>query len=226
MLLDSLELLEPLLPEIKAMQGQEQPPKFHPEGDVFVHTVLMLNSMESPTPELAFSVLLHDIGKPPTAVLDGDRWRFNGHASVGADMAREIMRRLRFSNDQIESVDAAIRGHMRFMDADKMKRATLRRWMGGPTFDLEMELHRLDCLGSHEMLDNHDFLRTYVDKMANEPVLPEPWVSGRDLLDMGIQEGRLIGKILKEAYDAQMEDRFQNRADLLTWIQKRYGDEQ
>ena len=123
MLLDSLELLEPLLPEIKAMQGQEQPPEFHPEGDVFVHTVLMLNSMESPTPELAFSVLLHDIGKPPTAVLDGARWRFNGHASVGADMARTIMRRLRFSNDQIETVDAAIRGHMRFMDADKMKRA-------------------------------------------------------------------------------------------------------
>ena len=101
----------------------------------------------------------------------------------------------------------------------------LRKMIGAETFDLEMELHRLDCLGSHEMLDNHDFLRTYVEEMANEPVLPEPWISGHDLLEIGIQEGRLIGRILKEAYDTQMEDRFQNRADLLAWIKKRYRDE-
>jgi len=94
--------------------------------------------------------------------------------------------------------------------------------IGAETFDLEMELHRLDCLGSHEMLDNHDFLHSYIEKMANEPILPKPWISGHDLLEMGIKEGRLIGRILKEAYDAQMEHRFASREDLLAWVRDEY----
>ena len=224
MLLDSLELLEPLLPEIKTMQGQEQPPEFHPEGDVFVHTVLMLNSMESPTPELAFSVLLHDIGKPSTAVLDGDRWRFNGHASVGADMARKIMRRLRFSNDQIESVDAAIRGHMRFMDANKMKRATLRRWMGGPTFDLEMALHRLDCIGSHNKLDHYEFLSAARKAFAAEPILPEPWVTGADIIHMGITQGPVVGKWKRRVYELQLEGQVTDRDEALAQLRREMNE--
>ncbi|HSR88476.1 MAG TPA: HD domain-containing protein, partial [Pontiella sp.] len=231
-------LLEHILPEIIPMIGQEQPPQFHPEGDVFDHTVLMLNLMNAEPEnepaytrrELAYTVLLHDVGKPPTARIgtgtDGQlRTRFDGHADVGADMADRILCRLKFPNKERKHILDAIRGHMRFMDVQKMRASTLRKMIGAETFDLEMELHRLDCLGSHEMLDNHDFLRSYVNEMANEPVLPEPWISGHDLLDMGIQEGRLVGRILKEAYDAQMENRFTDRAELLAWIKSRYGDE-
>jgi poly(A) polymerase len=232
-------LLEHILPEIIPMIGQEQPPQFHPEGDVFEHTVLMLNLMNAApaaapayTPrELAYTVLLHDVGKPPTARIgpgsDGKpRIRFDGHADVSTKIAEVILGRLKFPNKERKHILDAIQGHMRFMDVQKMRASTLRKMIGAETFDLEMELHRLDCLGSHEMLDNHDFLRTYVEEMANEPILPEPWISGHDLLELGIREGRLIGQILKEAYDAQMEDRFQKRADLLAWIKSRYGDEQ
>ena len=232
-------LLEHILPEIIPMIGQDQPPQFHPEGDVFDHTVLMLNLMnaepaEAPayTPRaLAYAVLLHDVGKPPTARIgtgtDGKpRIRFDGHADVSTGMADVILGRLKLPNKERKHILDAIRGHMRFMDVQKMRASTLRKMIGAETFDLEMELHRLDCLGSHEMLDNHDFLRTYVKEMANEPILPEPWISGHDLLDLGIREGRLVGQILKEAYDAQMEDHFQNRNDLLTWIKSRYGDKE
>ena len=181
--------------------------------------------------ELAYTVLLHDVGKPPTARIgpgtDGkSRIRFDGHADVSTKIAEVILGRLKFPNKERKHILDAIQGHMRFMDVQKMRASTLRKMIGAETFDLEMELHRLDCLGSHEMLDNHDFLRTYVEEMANEPILPEPWISGHDLLELGIREGRLIGQILKEAYDAQMEDRFQKRADLLAWIKSRYGDEQ
>ena len=228
-------LLQHILPELIPMIGQEQPPQFHPEGDVFEHTVLMLNLMNTPptevpayTPrELAYTVLLHDVGKPPTARVgagtDGKpRIRFDGHADVSAAMADIILTRLKFPNKERKHVLDAIRGHMRFMDVQKMKTSTLRKMIGAETFDLEMELHRLDCLGSHEMLDNHDFLRTYVEEMANEPILPEPWISGHDLLELGIKEGRLIGQILKEAYDAQMEHRFASREDLIAWVRNEY----
>ena len=230
-------LLEHILPEILPMIGQKQPPQYHPEGDVFEHTVLMLNLMhaepaEAPsyTPrELAYTVLLHDVGKPPTARIgpgtDGKpRIRFDGHAEVSAGIAEVILSRLKFPNKERKHILDAVRGHMRFMDVQKMRASTLRKMIGAETFDLEMELHRLDCIGSHGMLDNHDFIRAYVEEMENEPILPEPWISGRDLLDMGIREGRLVGQILKEAYDAQMEDRFRKRGDLLAWIKSRYGE--
>ncbi|NLX25799.1 MAG: CCA tRNA nucleotidyltransferase [Lentisphaerae bacterium] len=225
-------LMEFILPEILPMIGQEQPPQFHPEGDVFEHTVLMLNSMNGKgcdqiTPysarELAYTVLLHDVGKPPTARMgtgsDGQlRIRFDGHAQVSAEMAEEILVRLKLPTKERKRIAEAIRGHMRFMDVQNMRKATLRRMIGAEIFDLELELHRLDCLGSHAMLDNYDFLHKTMEQMANEPVLPEPWINGRDLLQLGIKEGRLIGKILKEAYDAQMENRFANREELLDWI--------
>ncbi len=221
-------LLEQILPEIIPMAGQEQPPQFHPEGDVFEHTVLMLNLMENPSRELAYTILLHDVGKPPTATIgpgtDGKpRIRFDGHAQIGAEMAEEILIRLRFPNRERKHIVEAIRGHMRFMDVQKMRPAKLRKLIGAETFDLEMELHRLDCLGSHAMLDNYDFVRDYMEQMANEPILPEPWLRGHDLLDMGIQEGRQIGTILKEAYDAQMEDRFPDREALLAWAKATFA---
>jgi len=228
--LHDVGLLEHILPEIIPMIGQKQPPQFHPEGDVFEHTVLMLNLMnETPkettyTPrELAYTLLLHDVGKPPTATIgpgtDGKpRIRFDGHAQVGANMAEKILTDLKFPNKEKKHIVEAIRGHMRFMDVQNMRISTLRKMIGAETFDLEMELHRLDCLGSHAMLDNYNFVRSYQTEMANEPILPEPWISGHDLIALGIKEGQQIGKILKEAYNAQMENRFASREKLLEWI--------
>jgi poly(A) polymerase len=217
------------------MIGQEQPPRFHPEGDVFVHTLLMLNLMKQrPGPrsaytprELAYAVLLHDAGKPPTARMgtgaDGTpRIRFDGHAEVGADMADTILKRLRFPNRERNHIVDAIRGHMRFMEVQNMRQAKLRRMIGRETFALEMELHRLDCLGSHEMLENYDYLKCYIEAMENEPILPEPWINGNDLIAMGFREGKLIGSILRDAYDAQMENRVADRQALLDWIKSTY----
>jgi poly(A) polymerase len=228
-------LLQHILPEIMPMIGQQQPPQFHPEGDVFEHTVLMLNLMQCNTVnssaytlrELAYTVLLHDVGKPPTARIgpgtDGHpRIRFDGHASVSAEMAEAILTRLKLPTKERKHIVEAIRGHMRFMDVQHMRKATLRRMIGAETFDLEMELHRLDCLGSHAMLDNYDFLNEYIHELEHEPTLPDPWIRGHDILSMGIKEGRLIGRILKEAYDLQMDGRFASREELQTWIATRY----
>ena len=232
--LHKLGLLEHIFPEILPMIGQEQPPQFHPEGDVFEHTVLMLNLMMEEKKEgsytareLAYTVLLHDVGKPPTAAIgpgtDGEpRIRFDGHAVVSAEMAEVILTRLKFPNKEKKNIVESIRGHMRFMEVQKMRTSKLRKMIGAETFDLEMELHRLDCLGSHEMLDNYDFLNNYMEEMANEPILPEPWLRGHDLIDMGINEGKLIGQILKEAYDAQMENRFATREEMLDWVRASY----
>ncbi len=232
--LHEVGLLAPIIPELLPMVGQEQPEQFHPEGDVFEHTCLMLNMMADEkiqatytARELAYTVLLHDVGKPPTASVgpgaDGKpRIRFDGHAHIGADMADVILTRLKFPNIERKHIIEAIRGHMRFMDVRQMRASTLRKMIGAETFDLEMELHRLDCLGSHAMLDNYDFVRGYQEEMANEPILPDPWIRGHDLIALGINEGRLIGKVLKEAYDGQMDARFASREELLDWVRASY----
>ncbi|MBT8046415.1 MAG: CCA tRNA nucleotidyltransferase [Pontiella sp.] len=232
--LHEVGLLEYIIPELIPMIGQQQPQQFHPEGDVFEHTCLMLNLMNEEsregahtTRELAYTILLHDVGKPPTASFgpgaDGEpRIRFDGHARIGADMAEVILTRLKFPNSEKKHIVEAIRGHMRFMDVQQMRASTLRKMIGAETFDLEMELHRLDCLGSHAMLDNYDFVQSYQEQMANEPILPEPWIRGHDLIALGIQEGRMIGKILKEAYNAQMDARFASREELLDWVRATY----
>ncbi|MEI6891328.1 MAG: CCA tRNA nucleotidyltransferase [Pontiella sp.] len=233
--LHELGLMQYILPELVPMVGQEQPPQFHPEGDVFEHTCMMLNLMKEKNNrpasycprELAYTVLLHDVGKPSTASIgpgtDGkDRIRFDGHASVGAHMAEEILIRLKFPNIEKKSIKTAIGGHMRFMDVQNMRASTLRQLIGAETFDLEMELHRLDCLGSHRMLDNFDFVRGYQEQMANEPILPEPFICGHDLIALGIREGRRIGEILKATYEAQMEDQFSSKDAALAWIKAHY----
>lgn len=224
-------LLEQILPELIPMVGQEQPPQFHPEGDVFEHTILMLNLMaENETAntsysarEMAYTVLLHDVGKPPTASIgpgtDGEpRIRFDGHAAKGAHMAEEILLRLRIPTKERKHIVAAIHGHMRFMDVQKMRNAKLRRMIGAETFALELELHRLDCLGSHAMLDNYEHLIGTMEQMANEPVLPEPWINGSDLISMGLKPGPHFGPLLKKAYDFQIEEHFTDRESLLDWV--------
>ncbi|MGD9781737.1 MAG: CCA tRNA nucleotidyltransferase [Kiritimatiellia bacterium] len=210
-LLRDAGLLKEILPEVEAMVGVEQPPEFHPEGDVFTHTKLMLDALpEKPSLRLALAVLLHDVGKPPTAqfatLADGtQRWRFENHASVGTDMARALLERLRAPHDLADDVCAIVAGHMRIADAEKMRAPKLRRLLGAPTFDDELELHRLDCLSSHALLDVYEFLKAKQAEFAAEPVLPPPLVTGRDLIALGHVPGPHFAKILRSAYDRQLE---------------------
>ena len=217
--LHQVGLLEYILPDVARMAGQEQPPQYHPEGDVFEHVCMMLNLMKKEplnpaytARELAYAVLLHDIGKPKTAAFgpgtDGmERIRFNGHAQVGEEMADGILSGLKFPNKEKKHVLKTIAGHMRFMDIQQMRISKLRQFIGSENFELEMALHRLDCLGSHGKLDNYEYVRNYQREMAEEPILPEPWINGNDLIELGIKEGQIIGRILKDAYEGQMEER-------------------
>jgi len=220
-MLDDLGLLPIFLPEVSALKHQDQPREFHPEGDVFTHTAMMLDAMEHRTPALAYAVLLHDIAKPSTAFHDGVRLRFHGHAERGVPITEAILRRLRLPNRLIEDVAACVGRHMHFMDVQKMRRSTLRRLVGSPTFDIELELHRLDCVASSGRMENHEFLRQAGEELAGEPVLPAPWITGSDLIAMGIAPGRRIGKLLRTAYDLQLEGAVPDRDALLERIRKR-----
>jgi tRNA nucleotidyltransferase/poly(A) polymerase len=213
-----LGLMQIIMPEILPMIGQEQPPEFHPEGDVFTHTCLMLNLMEKPNRPLAYTVLLHDIGKPATAFMGEDRLRFHGHEHKSAEMAEDILRRLKLPTKEIKQIVIAIAGHMRFKDVQKMNKSTLRKLMGAETFELELELHRLDCAGSHRLLDNHQFLLKRAEEMKNEPILPERWVTGGDLRELGVPSGPRMGELIQLAYDTQLEGRFEDRSALLGWL--------
>ncbi len=217
-LLKELGLLQMVLPEVAAMEGVEQPPEYHPEGDVFQHTMIMLNQMQTDDYRLAWAVLLHDVGKPPTAQFKEGRWRFECHAKVGADATQSILDRLKFSGDDREAITFMVGNHMRFIDVKSMRRATLRRLVGAPTFMSEMELHRLDCASSHGDLENHEYLLEFRRQMDSEPVLPTPWVNGRDIIALGIPEGREIGVWRKKAYDVQLEGMAVDKDGLLAWL--------
>lgn len=224
-LLDRSGLLKTILPELEAMKGVEQPPQFHPEGDVFQHTRLMLSllSGEVSVP-LVFSVLFHDIGKPATATVDETgRIRFNGHDKLGAEMTAAVMERLRFSRAEIEATVEAVAQHMAFKDTPQMRIARLKRFMARPTFRDELELHRVDCLGSHGALDVYDFLRTKKEEFAHEPIIPAPLVRGNDLIAMGMKPGPLFGKILEAVETRQLEGTFRDREEALAWVRQEYG---
>ncbi len=223
-LLDASGLLRPVLPELDRCHGCEQPPQFHPEGDVFIHTRLMLSLLpETVSVPLVFSVLLHDIGKPPTAVVDPTgRIRFNGHEHVGADMTERVMKRLKFPTAVIELTVEAVRQHMAFKDVPQMRVAKLKRFMARPGFEDEMELHRVDCTGSHGYLDNYTFLRTKQDEFAHEPLIPKPFVTGHDLIALGLKPGPRIGEILEAAQTRQLEGQFPDRDAALAWVKAEY----
>jgi poly(A) polymerase len=219
-------LLAAVLPEVAALAGVEQPAEFHPEGDVFVHTALMLNLLGPPprSEELVWAVLLHDIGKPLTqrwgAGADGrQRIRFDGHDRAGADLADDLLARLKFSNHQRQIITHCVRNHMRFMHVQEMRKAKLRAMIGAPTFPLELELHRVDCLSSHGAQDNYAFLRAYQQQLAEEPALPPAWIRGQDLLALGLPRGPAIGHWLRQAYTRQLEGDAQDRQALLQWLQ-------
>jgi len=217
-LLDKSGLLAAILPEVEALKGCEQPEQFHPEGDVFVHTRMMLGLLGPEANGVqALSVLLHDIGKPPTRSFDpGDqRIRFNGHDKVGAEMAEQVMTRLRFSRHEINVVVEAVRNHMIFKDVKQMRPAKLRRFMARPNFEIELELHRVDCAGSHGDLENHQFLVNKASEFAREPLIPPPLIRGDDLIALGLKPGPRMGQLLEAIQTAQLEGEVTTREEAL-----------
>jgi poly(A) polymerase len=251
-LLETLRLLGPILPEISALQGVEQPPEFHPEGDVWVHTLLMLQLMDEtkqdlarglnptatdwtvppstanplettvyPSISLALGVLLHDVGKPETFETR-DRIRFNNHCEVGARIALRICDRFRFTNKQTERITQLVRDHLKFKDLPQMRPATLKRFLRQEGFEEHLELHRLDCLGSHRNLDLWRRTRDHLDRLAPEEIRPAPLISGDDLIALGYRPGPIFKEILKAAEDAQLDLLIQSHAEAVQWVQSRF----
>lgn len=220
-LMDELGLLEAVLPEITQMKGVEQPPQYHPEGDVFVHTMIMMKELSFPSKVLGFATLFHDVGKPRTH--NPETLRTPMHAPVGASMTEKILRRLRFSNDDIEKIRFCVWNHMNYMHVQNMRIGKLKRLMAQPTFEDEMELHRIDCLSSHGMLDNYEFLKKKKIEFAEEDLKPKPFLSGHDLIKLGLKPGPKFKEILNEAQDLQLEHVFKTRDDALEWLGKEYG---
>lgn len=224
-LLDQSGLLGEILPEIEALKGCEQPPQFHPEGDVFVHTRRMIELLPpGASATLALSVLFHDIGKPPTFRYHAheDRIRFNGHDRVGAEMTERVMERLRFSRAETGRVVEAVRQHMVFKDVRNMRTAKLKRFMAREGFEDELELHRVDCLSSHGALDNYDFLKAKAEEFASEPLIPPPLVTGRDLIALGWKPGPHFGPVLEAAQTAQLEGTITTPEDALEWVKQNH----
>lgn len=223
-LLDQSGLLATILPEVTDLKGCEQPPEFHPEGDVFVHTRIMLELLPpDASPVLVFGVLFHDIGKPPTYFRDETgRIRFNTHEQVGADMARRIMTRLRFSNDEIDAVEALVRNHMAFKDVRNMRVAKLKRFLAREHIEDELELHRVDCQSSHGLLDNLHFLREQQMEFASEPLIPPPLITGHDLIRLGYQPGPAFAKMLESVQTSQLEGSLYSREDALQFIKQHF----
>ncbi len=224
-LLDESGLLRVVLPELDAMKGCLQPEQFHPEGDVFQHTRLMLELLpEKVSVALVFAVLLHDVAKPVTSTVDQTgRIRFNEHDRIGAGMTEAIMERLRFSRAEIDAAVEMVRQHMVFKDVPRMRVAKLKRFMARPTFEEELELHRVDCASSHRMMDNYEFLLSKREEFANEPIIPPPLVRGDDLIALGMKPGPKFGEILEAVETRQLEGAFRNREEALDWIKREYS---
>jgi poly(A) polymerase len=229
-LLDQTWLLPIVLPEVAAMKGVAQPPQYHPEGDVWVHTLLMLEGLQAGTsPTLAWGVLLHDVGKPPTfrpASETGDRIRFDGHVDVGERMAEEICRRLRFSNDETEQIVALIANHMKFKDVEGMRKATLKRFVRLPRFEEHMALHRLDCLSSHRHLESYNFVQRFLQETPPEQVRPARLLTGQHLIDMGHQPGPAFAEVLAALEDAQLEGQVRTVEEAKDFVKQRFESHQ
>jgi poly(A) polymerase len=226
-LLEKSWLLSIVLPEIAAMKGVQQPPQYHPEGDVWIHTVLMIEGLRAGTsPTLAWGVLLHDVGKPPTfrsASQTGDRIRFDHHVDVGVRMAEAICRRYRFSNEETEQIVALVANHMRFGAVDQMRKSTLKRFVRLPRFEEHMELHRLDCLSSHRNLDSYGIVQRFLAETPEEQVRPQRVLTGTDLSEMGYIPGPLFSEILRAVEDAQLEGQIAMKAEAEEFVRKRFA---
>jgi poly(A) polymerase len=218
-LLDETGLLPHILPEIARMKGVEQPPQFHPEGDVWIHTLLMLEQLKPGTsPTLAWGVLLHDVGKPPTfkpPTSPEGRIRFDEHVEVGTRMAIEICRRLRFSNEDTDQIAALVANHLRFKDVPQMKPSTLKRFVRLNHFEEHLELHRLDCMASHGYLENYEFMRRFVAETPADEVRPARLLTGDDLKRLGFLPGPSFKEILNAIEDAQLNGKIRTREEAI-----------
>jgi putative nucleotidyltransferase with HDIG domain len=220
-LLDETGLLAEILPEVAEMKGVEQPPQYHPEGDVWVHTLLLLEGMHHPTLTLALGALLHDVGKPSTFRI-ADRIRFDGHVEAGVHLAHQILTRLRFSNDEIEQVEALVANHMKFMDLPKMRESTLKRFLRMPDFQEHLELHRLDCMASNKRLESYELARRKLDEFPDEHLKPAPLVTGADLIAAGYHPGPIFATILTAVEDAQLEGKIHTAGDGLALVREMF----
>jgi len=222
-LLDTAGLLREVLPEIAAMKGVEQPPEFHPEGDVFVHTLLLLEKLPAGCSKtLAWGALLHDVGKPPTFRVAPDRIRFDGHVEVGVKMAAEICRRLRFSNHETDQILALVANHMRFADVQRMNQSTLKKFLRLPAFDEHLELHRIDCLSSHGQLDSYEYSREQLRSLPPEAIRPTPLITGQDLIEAGYEPGPRFKEVLAAVEDAQLEGRLASREAAMEYVRREF----
>jgi poly(A) polymerase len=209
-LLDSSGLLNHILPEVKAFQGVEQPPEYHPEGDVWTHVLMMLEQMGKPVPTLALGVLLHDVGKPPTFRV-ADRIRFDGHAEVGASMSEGILARLRFSNEDSAQIISLVANHMKFKDIKQMRTSTLKRFLRLPRFEEHLELHRLDCLCSNRRTDAYEFAQAKLAEFGQEQLHPPGLINGRDLITAGFPPGPKFKQALAAVESAQLEGEIKSK---------------
>lgn len=225
-LLHETGLLEQILPEVKRLQGVEQPPEYHPEGDVWTHTLLMLEGLpKGVCVTLAIGVLLHDIGKPDTFERGSDRIRFHGHVERGLKIGEQICRRLRYSNAETEQILSLIGNHMKFMHLSEMRPGKLKRFLRQPGFDEQLELHRLDCASSHGKLDNYDFARETLEGLSEEELRPAPLITGTDLIAAGFEPGPRFTEILAAVEEGQLDGTLTARDEALAFVQRRFGPE-
>ena len=223
LLLDQTGLLKEVLPEISVMKGVQQPPEFHPEGDVFVHTLLLLENLPHPCPStLAWGALLHDVGKPATFRVAPDRIRFDGHVEVGVKIAEEICERLRFSNHDAAQVLALVDNHMRFGHVTRMKESTLKKFLRMPGFDEHLALHRADSLASHRNLSTYEFLQEKLTEIPPEKIRPAALITGDDLIAAGYVPGPRFREILEAVEDAQLEGRLLSREAALEFVRREF----
>ena len=223
-LLDESKLLHEVLPEIENEKGVEQPPQFHPEGDVWVHTLMLLEGLKAGgSPTLAWGALLHDAGKPPTFRRAPDRIRFDNHADIGAKMAEAICQRLRMSNDDTGQIMAIVSQHMKFPELPKMRESTLKRFLRQPKFEEHLEMHRLDCLSSHRDLTLYEFAKEKLESTPPEQIRPEPLVTGHDLIAAGYPAGPRFKNILSEVEDAQLEGAVKSKEEAMEFVRQRFG---
>ncbi len=220
-LLDATGMLADILPEVSAMKGVEQPPEFHPEGDVWRHTLMLLEGLDHPSVTLALGALLHDVGKPPTFRV-AERIRFDGHVEEGVAMAHTILGRLRYSRDEMEQVEALVANHMKFKDLPRMKDSTLKRFLRMPAFDEHLELHRLDVLASNKRLESYLLAKSKLAEFSEEHLKPERLLTGADLIALGYHPGPRFTQILTAVEDAQLEGRILSRGGALEFVRAEY----
>jgi putative nucleotidyltransferase with HDIG domain len=220
-LLDASGLLEHVLPEVERLKGVPQPPDFHPEGDVWTHTLLVLDSLGPCTPALGWAALLHDVAKPET-IQFADRIRFHGHAEKGADLARRILTRLRCSNELSEAVAALVGSHMRFQDVPKLGEAAFRRFLRLPHFEELLRLHRADCLGSLKAAETLELIAHRRATLTDVDLHPAPLLRGDDLIELGYQPGPAMGEILRALEEEQLEGRLRTREAATNWVRERF----